>query len=248
MNSKLAGQIAYVTGASNGIGKGIALELFKAGATVIVGFNKDEDSALKLVKYIKAEGGNALALGGNLSNDKDIIKIVESIMKSFGKLDILVNNAGISNIGLFMDLNFNDIEEIINTNLIGPMKLTNKLIPLLLKGKNQSIVNISSIWGNVGASCEVTYSTTKGGINLFTKSLAKEVAPWGIRVNCVAPGVINTSMNEWMEQEEKNALNNEIPMSRFGEIYEIGKTVLFLCSKDSSYITGQIITVDGGML
>ena len=128
------------------------------------------------------------------------------------------------------------------------MKLTNALFDLIREGKNQSIINISSIWGNVGASCEVLYSASKGGINLFTKALAKEVASLGIRVNAVAPGVINTKMNSWLKDEEKKDLEDEIPLNRFGETSEISKVVAFLCSDDSSYLTGQIITVDGGML
>ena len=119
---------------------------------------------------------------------------------------------------------------------------------LLREGSNSSIINISSIWGNVGASCEVLYSTTKGGMNLFTKALAKEIAPWGIRVNCIAPGVINTEMNSWLSKEEKEGLEEEIPMNRFGEVEEIGRVAKFLASEDSSYLTGQILTVDGGML
>ena len=147
-----------------------------------------------------------------------------------------------------MDYSLDDIDNLINVNLIGTMKLTNALFDLIREGKNQSIINISSIWGNVGASCEVLYSASKGGINLFTKALAKEVASLGIRVNAVAPGVINTKMNSWLKDEEKKDLEDEIPLNRFGETSEISKVVAFLCSDDSSYLTGQIITVDGGML
>ena len=147
-----------------------------------------------------------------------------------------------------MDYSLDDIDNLINVNLTGTMKLTNALFDLIREGKNQSIINISSIWGNVGASCEVLYSASKGGINLFTKALAKEVASLGIRVNAVAPGVINTKMNSWLKDEEKKDLEDEIPLNRFGETSEISKVVAFLCSDDSSYLTGQIITVDGGML
>ena len=147
-----------------------------------------------------------------------------------------------------MDYSLDDIDNLINVNLTGTMKLTNALFDLIREGKNQSIINISSIWGNVGASCEVLYSASKGGINLFTKALAKEVASLGIRVNAVAPGVINTKMNSWLKDEEKKNLEDEIPLNRFGETSEISKVVAFLCSDDSSYLTGQIITVDGGML
>ena len=244
----LFGKIAYVTGSSKGIGQGIAIELGKLGASVIVGFNSDENGAKDTLKKIKENGGYGVILKGDISKNEDIEKIKEFIEKNFGKLDILVNNAGVSNIGLFMDYSLDDIDSLINTNLIGTMKVTNALFDLIRKGKDSSIINISSIWGNVGASCEVLYSASKGGINSFTKALAKEVAPFGIRVNAVAPGVINTKMNGWLSEEEKEELIGEIPLNRFGETSEIGKVVGFLCLESSSYLTGQVITVDGGML
>lgn len=246
--NKLSGKVAYVTGASKGIGEAIAIELGNLGASVVVGFNSDLEGAERVVNIIKENGGYAVALKGDISENNDILNIKDFIEKNFGKLDILINNAGISNVGLFMDYSLEDIDSLINTNLIGTMKITNALFDLIRKGKSPSIVNISSIWGNVGASCEVLYSASKGGINLFTKALAKEVASFGIRVNAVAPGVINTKMNSWLSEEEKKDLEEEIPLNRFGETSEISKVVAFLCSDDSSYLTGQIITVDGGML
>lgn len=246
--NKLSGKVAYITGASKGIGEAIAIELGKLGASVIVGFNNDLEGAKRVVNTIKENNGYAVALKGDISKSNDILDIKDFIEKKFGKLDILVNNAGISNLGLFMDYSLDDIDNLINVNLTGTMKLTNALFDLIREGKNQSIINISSIWGNVGASCEVLYSASKGGINLFTKALAKEVASLGIRVNAVAPGVINTKMNSWLKDEEKKDLEDEIPLNRFGETSEISKVVVFLCSDDSSYLTGQIITVDGGML
>lgn len=248
MEQNLSGKIAFVTGASKGIGKAIAIELGKRGATVIVGYNSDEKGANEAIEVIKENGGYGITLQGDISNNEHINNMVNYIGKSFGKLDILVNNAGVSKVGLFMDFSLEDIESLIGINFLAPIKLTNKLMDLLRNGKNPVVVNISSIWGNIGASCEVIYSASKGGINLFTKALAKEVAPWGIRVNGVAPGVINTEMNSWMCSEDKENLEQEIPMSRFGESEEIGKVVAFLCSDDSSYVTGQIITVDGGMI
>lgn len=248
MNFKLGGKIAYVTGASKGIGKSIAIELARQGATVIVGYNRDEKSAIEVLDIIKKNGGNGIIIKGDISKEEDIDLIISFIDKSYRKLDLLINNAGVSKVGLFMDLTLSNINEIMNINLLGPMKLTNKLIPLLRRGKEAAIVNISSIWGNVGASCEVAYSASKGGMNLFTRALSKEISTWGIRVNCVAPGVIKTNMNQWMSKSEICALEEEIPMNRFGETNEIAKVVAFLCSNDSSYLTGQIITVDGGML
>ncbi|SJT68966.1 3-oxoacyl-[acyl-carrier-protein] reductase FabG [Clostridioides difficile] len=147
-----------------------------------------------------------------------------------------------------MDLTKEDIDNLLNTNLIGAMYLTKHVIKDMISRQCGSIVNISSMWGEVGASCEVVYSTTKGGMNLFTRSLAKEVAASNIRVNCVAPGVIDTQMNAFLQGDDKKALEEEIPMMRFGNPNEIGKIVSFLCSDDSSYVTGQIIRADGGYI
>lgn len=248
MEKKLIGKVALVTGASKGIGRGIAIELGKAGAFVLVGFNSDSEGACKTLEEIRSLGGSGEVLGGDVSKKEDREGIINHIKNKFGKLDILVNNAGISKVGLFMDASDEELDSVMNINLVGAMKLTRDSIDLLRNGNKPSIINISSIWGNVGASCEVIYSATKGGINLFTRALAKEISPWGIRVNAIAPGVINTEMNSWLSEEDKNSLEEEIPMSRFGEIEEIGKTAVFLSSEDSSYLTGQIITVDGGML
>lgn len=248
MEKKLLGKIVYITGASKGIGRGIAREFGKSGAFVLVGYNSDLEGANETLNMIKELGGSGEILGGNVANKDERNHIISSIKNKFGKLDVLVNNAGISKIGLFMDASDEEIDSIMNVNLIGAMKLTRDSMDLLREGSNSSIINISSIWGNVGASCEVLYSTTKGGMNLFTKALAKEIAPWGIRVNCIAPGVINTEMNSWLSKEEKEGLEEEIPMNRFGEVEEIGRVAKFLASEDSSYLTGQILTVDGGML
>ncbi|WP_243288912.1 elongation factor P 5-aminopentanone reductase [Clostridium perfringens] len=248
MEKKLLGKIVYITGASKGIGRGIARKFGKAGAFVLVGYNSDLEGANETLNMIKELGGSGEVLGGNVANKDERNNIISSIKNKFGKLDVLVNNAGISKIGLFMDTSDEEIDSIMNVNLIGAMKLTRDSMDLLREGSNSSIINISSIWGNVGASCEVLYSTTKGGMNLFTKALAKEIAPWGIRVNCIAPGVINTEMNSWLSKEEKEGLEEEIPMNRFGEVEEIGRVAKFLASEDSSYLTGQILTVDGGML
>jgi 3-oxoacyl-[acyl-carrier protein] reductase len=165
-----------------------------------------------------------------------------------GKIDILINNAGISHIGLFMDATEEEIQRVMSTNLLGAIYLTKHVIKDMMLRKNGNVINISSMWGEVGASCEVLYSTAKGGLNLFTKALAKEVAPSNIRVNAISPGVIDTKMNSFLGEEEKISLEEEIPLGRFGKPSEIGKLAVFLCSEDSSYITGQIIRADGGFI
>jgi 3-oxoacyl-[acyl-carrier protein] reductase len=246
--NNLYGKVALVTGASRGIGSAIAEQLSALGANVVINYSKDEVGALNTLEKIKEMGGYGAIIKGDISNYKEAKNLVEETVKKFGKLDILINNAGISKIGLFMDHSEEEINSIIAVNLKGTVNVTHCAIKHLLNSKEASIINISSIWGNVGASCEVLYSLTKGGINTFTKALAKELAPSGIRVNAISPGVINTSMNKWLSEEEEEELKNEIPMGRFGEASEVAKTVAFLCSSQSSYITGQIITVDGGML
>ena len=246
--SKLLGKVAIITGASRGIGRAIAIELGKEGASVVINYSKDEEGAKETLEVLRELGVVAYAIKRDVSSFEGAEEIINKTLEHFGKVDIVVNNAARSTLGLFMDASDEEIDSIMNVNLIGAMKLTRDSMDLLREGSNSSIINISSIWGNVGASCEVLYSTTKGGMNLFTKSLAKEIAPWGIRVNCIAPGVINTEMNSWLSKEEKEGLEEEIPMNRFGEVEEIGRVAKFLASEDSSYLTGQILTVDGGML
>jgi len=174
--------------------------------------------------------------------------IIDTVINKAGKIDILVNNAGISLMGLFMDASLEEINEVINTNLMSTIYLSKHALPHMISKNKGNIVNISSMWGEVGASCEVLYSTTKGGINLFTKALAKEMAMSNIRVNSIAPGVIDTKMNSILDKESKESLKDEIPMGRFGSPMEIGKLAVFLCSEDSSYITGQVIRADGGFI
>lgn len=244
----LKGKVALVTGASRGIGKAIALELSSEGAFVIINYSKDVEGAELTLAEVIANGGLGKILKGDISSFEGCKVIIEEGIKACGKIDVLINNAGISKIGLFMDSSEEDINAIMGTNLLGAMYLSKHVLPHMISNEGGNIVNISSMWGEVGASCEVLYSASKGGLNLFTKSLAKEVAPWGIRVNAVAPGVIETEMNAFLEKEDRKALEEEIPMGRFGDTKEIGKAVVFLCNDNCKYLTGQIIRIDGGMI
>ena len=241
------GKVAIITGGTRGIGRGIALELASKGASIVLNYNSNDEEAVKTLDMIKDVGGYGILVKASVGTSSGCKEIIETAKREFGKIDFLINNAGISKVGLFMDSDDEMIDEIFDTNLKGVINTSRYAIEELIKTRG-SIVNISSIWGNVGASCEVLYSTTKGAINIFTKSLAKEMAMSGVRVNCVAPGVIETEMNSWMNADDRQDLEEEIPMNRFGTVDEVAKTVSFLCSNDSSYITGQIITVDGGML
>ena len=246
--NKLSGKVALITGASRGIGRAIAIEFAREGASVIINYCSDYEGAKETLDEVKKVSGYGIIMKGDISSFEKCNIIVEESLKIMGKIDILVNNAGISNIGLFMDATEEEIQRIVSTNLLGAMYLTKHVLKEMISKKNGNIINISSMWGEVGASCEVLYSTTKGGLNLFTKALAKEIAPSNIRVNCIAPGVIDTKMNSFLGEEEKKSLEEEIPLGRFGKPSEIGKLAVFLCSEDSSYITGQIIRADGGFI
>ena len=235
--SKLLGKVAIITGASRGIGRAIAIELGKEGASVVINYSKDEEGAKETLEALRELGVVAYAIKRDVSSFEGAEEIINKTLEHFGKVDIVVNNAARSTLGLFMDATREDIEGLISTNLLGAMYLTKLAIPHML-GKGGAVLNISSMWGEVGASCEVLYSTSKGGLNLFTKALAKEMAPSNVRVNAIAPGVIDTKMNSFLSQEEREELENEIPVGRFGLPEEIGKTAVFLCSDDSSYITG----------
>ncbi len=244
----LKGKIALVTGATRGIGKAIAIELIKEGATVVLNYSKDDLSAGETLKEIESLGGYAKLYKGDISNYEVCKNMMDFVITTFGKIDILINNAAVSFRGLFMDFSERNINNIFGINVLGAMYLSKEAIPHMLgKGKG-NIINISSIWGEAGASCEVLYSSTKGAINLFTKSLAKEMAPMGIRVNAIAPGVIDTEMNSFLSAEEREELEEEIPYGRFGSTEEVAKMVTFLCSDKCEYLTGQVIKIDGGMI
>ncbi|WP_026886132.1 elongation factor P 5-aminopentanone reductase [Clostridium beijerinckii] len=246
--NKLMGKVALITGASRGIGRAIAVELAKEGASVIINYSTDDEGAKETLEEIKSINGYGVIVQGDISTFDKCQMIVEEVLKVMGKIDILVNNAGISHIGLFMDSTEEEISRILNTNLLGAIYLTKHVLNSMISRKSGAVINISSMWGEVGASCEVLYSATKGGLNSFTKALAKEVAPSNVRVNCIAPGVIDTKMNSFLEGDEKKSLEEEIPLGRFGLPSEIGKIAVFLSSEDSSYITGQIIRADGGYI
>lgn len=244
----LSGKVAVVTGASRGIGRSIAIELAKAGATIVINYKSNEEEAKKTLEIIKSLDSFGIIVNADVSIYNEAKVLIDKAVESFGKIDVLVNNAGISKIGLFIDMNEEEWNNIVDVNLKGVMNGSHNALKYMISQKSGTIVNISSMWGNVGASCETVYSATKGAVNLFTKALAKEMAPSNIRVNAVAPGVIDTEMNNCLSAQEKKALAEEIPIGKFGEGEDIGKTVVFLASEASKYITGQVITVDGGMI
>lgn len=244
---KLNGKVLIITGGTRGIGKGIALEAAREGATLILNYVSNDEVAKDTLKEIKQLGVYCTLKKGDVSKYDVAKRIVEEVINEVGKIDVLINNAAISKIGLFMDTTEKDYDEIIGTNFKSVFNMTNAVIEHMLSRRQGSIINVSSMWGEVGAACEVLYSSSKGAINSFTKSLAKEVASSNIRVNAVAPGVIDTEMNKWMDEEERRELAEEIPLNRFGDVCEVGKVVVFLASEESSYINGHIMKVDGGI-
>jgi len=244
----LEGKVALITGAARGIGSSIAVELAKRGSIVIINYSKDEEGADKTLEQVKAVGGHGIKYKCSVSSFKETHEMVKVIINAYNRIDILVNNAGISKIGLLMDMTEEDFDDLMNVNLKGVFNCSHAVIPEMLSKEKGSIINISSIWGSVGASCEVIYSASKGGVNAFTRSLAKELGSSGIRVNAISPGVIETEMNNFLNIEEKKQLEEEIPMRKFGKGEDIANLVTFLAGEESKYITGQIIKVDGAML
>lgn len=243
----LRGKVILVTGASRGIGRAIAIELASKGAAIAINYSKDDEGAKATLENVIKDGGYGKLFKKDISNYNNCRELIDEVIGTFGKLDVLVNNAGISKFGLLMDMSLEEINDLVNTNLMGAIYLSKLAINNMMRNGG-NIINISSVWGEVGASCEVIYSATKGGLNLFTKALAKEVASFNIRVNSVAPGVINTKMNNVLDSEDKEVLKNEIPMMRFGEAHEVARVVSFLCEDKCKYLTGQIIRIDGGFI
>ena len=244
----LSGKIAVITGASRGIGRAIALKLAQCGASVIITYSKDTAGAEETLRIIRNNGGYGISKAFDISDYRQCKDAVEEIISVFGKIDILVNNAGQSKIGLFIDTDEQTWNNLLDINIKGVFNMTQPVVKSMLRNSGGAIVNISSIWGVNGASCEAIYSATKGAIISFTKALAKEMGPSNIRVNAIAPGVIRTEMNQWLSSREEEELIANIPLGRFGETSDIGSIAAFLCSEESKYLTGQTIIVDGGLL
>lgn len=241
----MARKTVLVTGASRGIGKAIAVKFAKKNYNVVINCVHREERLMQTKKDIESYQVPCLAFMGDVGDLGQCEKLFEQIKKQFGGLDVLVNNAGISYIGLLQDMKSEDWDRIIRTNLTSVFNLCKLAIPDMVAQKYGKIINISSVWGNVGASCEVAYSATKGGINAFTKALAKELAPSNIQVNAVACGAIDTEMNQFLEEDELIGLVEEIPAGRLGKAEEVADLVYHLGYKNS-YLTGQIIGLDGG--
>ncbi len=238
---------ALVTGASRGIGRAIAVRLAKDGYAVAVNYNKSEKEAFSLVEDIRKNGGVAFAVKADISDPEQINEMCSEILSEFGGIDLLVNNAGVSVTGLMTEITDEEWSLISDVMIRGTFLCTKNLLPRMISKKSGCIINISSIWGICGASCEVAYSMAKSAVIGFTRALSKEVGPSGIRVNCIAPGVIDTDMNRCHSEEVLRGLAEETPLGRIGTPEDIAQLTAFLASDEASFITGQVITSDGGL-
>lgn len=236
----------FVTGGSGGIGSEICREFGKLGYPVAIGYNTNKKSAELIAEEITSANGIAMAVKCDVSNIQSINKAINIIKENLGDIEILVNNAGTANINLFTSLTTEEIYDLINTNLIGAMLCSKAALPHMINRKHGKIINITSVWGEVGASCETVYSAAKAGLIGFTKALGKEVAPSGINVNAISAGLIDTPMNDNLSDNDISQIINEVPANRIGQPKDIAKAVMFLASESADYICGQIIRVDGG--
>lgn len=241
-------KVAMITGATRGIGKQIALTLANEGYNIVLNYRTENDELKQLKNEIESKNVKCLAVQGDVTNFEDCKQMIESTIEEFGKIDVLVNNAGITKDMLLARMKEEDFKQVIDVNLVGTFNMTKNVISYMMKARNGKIINISSVVGIAGNAGQTNYSASKAGIIGFTKSLAKEVASRNILVNAVAPGFIETNMTDVLKQEVKNEIAKNIPLKRMGTPQDVANVVKFLASEDSSYITGQVISVDGGMI
>lgn len=239
--------VAVITGAGKGIGRAIALRLAKNGYKIAVCYNNSKEKAEKVAESIIAAGGNARTFQIDIADSQNVNSVIADIENSFGEIAVLVNNAGIAEQSLFTDITDEMWRKMFDTNLSGAFYCARAVLPFMIHRKKGKIINIASIWGETGGSCEVHYSAAKAGVIGMTKALAREVGPSGITVNCVSPGVILTDMTSHFDEDTMNTLKDETPLGRIGTPEDVSGAVAFLASADADFITGQDIAVNGGM-
>ncbi len=244
----LSGSVALVTGASRGIGAVIACRLAEAGAKVGVNYLSSRESAEKVVSTITQAGGEAVLVEGDVAQEDIAKSAVQQVVDRWERIDILVNNAGINRDRLLLRMNTDDWDQVLQVDLRGAFLCTRFVMPHLIKQRSGRIVNISSVVGISGNPGQANYAAAKAGLIGFTKSVAREVASRNVTVNALAPGYITTGMVEELPEETKNQILNRIPMGRFGAAEDVSEAVVFLCSKGASYITGEVLTIDGGLI
>ncbi|UCG34743.1 MAG: 3-oxoacyl-ACP reductase FabG [Candidatus Omnitrophota bacterium] len=243
----LKDKVAIITGGSRGIGKAIVLEFIKEGANVAFNFLKSKEKALELKKQIEGKGARVLIFKQDVRGYRGMKIMVKKVKHHFGRLDIIVNNAGIARTKKLVLMKKRNWEDVLSTSLSGTFNLTQAALATFMKQKNGNVINISSIAGTKGLPRQVDHSTAKAGIIGFTKALAREIGSYNVRVNAIAPGYISTDMIKNMAEEHQANLFKEIPLGRFGRPQEVAKLAVFLASDEAKYITGQVITIDGGL-
>ncbi len=247
MAPRLEGHVALVTGASRGIGRAVALRLAAEGARIAVNYNSGEAPAQDLVEEISANGGEAVAIQADVSDEAQVKSMVAQVRKQWNRLDILVNNAGIRNDRLLMRMNTREWDDTLNVNLRGAFFCTRAVLPLMARQRRGRIINMSSVVGVAGNPGQANYAASKAALIGLTKSVAKEVARRNITANALAPGYILTSMVEELSEDLKAQVLSRVPMARLGVPEDIAGVAAFLCTDEASYITGQVIRVDGGL-
>ena len=247
MSSNLSGKVAFVTGASRGIGRAIALRLAKDGAKVALNFASNSAKAEEVKAEIEASGGEAMLVQGDVAKFEVVTELIKKVVDTWGRLDILINNAGITRDNLLLKMSEEDFDKVISTNLKGVFNCTKAVTKLMMKQRGGRIVNMSSVVGLKGNISQANYAAAKAGIIGFTKSAARELASRGVTVNAVAPGFINTDMTAALSEKVKEVMMQEIPAGRMGTPEDVANAVAFLVSDEAAYITGQVLSVDGGM-
>ena len=241
-------KVAFITGGTRGIGREIAITLAENGFDIVVNYREQNDLLASLQEEIESKNVEFLSVQGDVSKYEDAERMIKEIIDKFARIDVLVNNAGITKDTLIMRMQKEDFENVVNVNLVGTFNVTKNVVPYMMKQRDGRIINLSSVVGISGNAGQANYAASKAGIIGFTKSLAKEVGSRNILVNAVAPGFIETQMTEVLKPEIKEEIIKTIPLKRTGKTRDVANVVKFLASEDSSYITGQVIQIDGGML
>ena len=244
----LEGQVALVTGSSRGIGAVIAKRLAQAGAKVALNYNASVQAAIEVKDSISAAGGDAMLIAGDVSDEAQAKETIKAVAKEFGHIDILINNAGIHRDRLLLRMSSTDFDEVLQVNLRGAFLCTKYVMPHLIRQHYGRVVNMSSVVGLTGNPGQSNYAAAKAGLIGFTKAVAREVASRNVTVNAVAPGYIATGMVEALTADQRNQILERIPMGRFGTSEDVAETILFLSSRAAGYLTGQVLTVDGGLI